>query len=63
MANSISWGKVYCHMVTNESWGVDIIWSANAVNHLSAPPCWRITADNAHYTADTTILTADLTHN
>jgi hypothetical protein len=64
MANNINWGKVYCEMLTNEGWGQDADYSANAVNDLSAPTCWdafRLTADTTLYRADTTFLTADQT--
>ena len=64
MANNINWGKVYCEMLTNNSWGADIRWSTNAVNDLSAPLCWdafKLTADLTIYTADTKLLTADQT--
>lgn len=60
MANSISWGKVYCNT-----------WFGNAVNTLysipsaSAPDCWAgtliLSADDTAYTADNTIYTADRT--
>ena len=66
MANNINWGKVYCEMLTNEGWGQDAAYSANAVNDLSAPTCWGgvflpFTSDTTLYRADTTILTADQT--
>jgi hypothetical protein len=66
MANNINWGKVYCEMLTDESWGQDYGWSANAVNDLSAPTCWGggflpLTADTTLYRADTNLLTADQT--
>jgi hypothetical protein len=64
MANNINWGKVYCDMATNDSWGADTYWSTNAVPDISAPECWdtfRLTADTTLFTADTNTLTADRT--
>lgn len=62
MANTINWGKVYCEMVTNKTWG-DEVYTTNAINDLSAPSCWTtftISADTTLYSADTTSLTADI---
>ena len=62
MANTINWGKVYCEMVTNSSWG-DEVHTTNAINDLSCPTCWTtftISADSTLYSADTTSLTADV---
>tara|TARA_Y100000114_G_C11743356_1_gene320243 strand:- start:615 stop:815 length:201 start_codon:yes stop_codon:yes gene_type:complete len=63
MANTVNWGKVYCNMVTNNSWGVDIAYTTNAINDLSTPTCWTtftISADSTEFTADTTTITADV---
>ncbi len=62
MANTINWGKVYCEMVTNSSWG-DEVHTTNAINDDSTPTCWTtftISADSTLYSADTTSLTADI---
>ena len=62
MANTINWGKVYCEMVTNSSWG-DEVYTTNAINDDSTPTCWTtftISADTTLYSADTTSLTADI---
>tara|TARA_R110000822_G_scaffold200288_1_gene337839 strand:- start:71 stop:238 length:168 start_codon:yes stop_codon:yes gene_type:complete len=53
-------------MLTNEGWGQDYGWSANAVNDLSAPTCWGtgflpLTADTTLYRADNSNITADQT--
>ncbi len=66
MANLINWGKTYCYILTNEAFGVDYEYSANAINDLSAPECWDggllpLTADSTAYSSDTNILTADMT--
>jgi hypothetical protein len=63
MANTVNWGKVYCNMVTNNSWGLDIAYTTQAINDLSTPTCWTtftISADTTDFTADTTSLTADV---
>jgi hypothetical protein len=63
MANTVNWGKVYCNMVTNNSWGVDIAYTTNAINDLSTPTCWTtftISADSTEFSADTTTITADV---
>ena len=64
MANNINWGKVYCDMATNDSWGADTYWSTNAVPDISAPTCWdtfALTADTDKFYAANKILTADRT--
>jgi hypothetical protein len=65
MANNINWGKVYCDMVSNSSWGADTTWSVNYVPDFSAPTCWtlvdQLSADTTAYRADSTIITADRT--
>ena len=64
MANNINWGKIYCDMATNDSWGADTYWSTNAINDIASPTCWdtfRLTADSTLFTADSTTLTADRT--
>ena len=73
MANQINWGKIYCEMETDDSWGADTLWSTNFVPDFSAPTCWSgvtpvtpFTADLVSYfggdlTADTTQFTADKT--
>ena len=64
MANNINWGKVYCEMETNDSWGQDTYWSTNSVPDISAPDCWLgfiIRASSTLFTSDTTTLTADKT--
>jgi len=72
MANQINWGKIYCEMITNESWGQNTQWSTFAVNDISAPTCWGtvpvtpFTADMVSYfggnlTADNAVFTADKT--
>lgn len=63
MANTVDWGKVYCNMVTNNSWGVDLGFTTNAVNDDSTPACWTvftISADSTDFTSDSTSLTADV---
>lgn len=64
MANTINFGKVYCEMFTNNSWGADVQYTTNAVNDIGAPTCWdvfAITADSINFTSDSTVLTADVT--
>ena len=64
MANNINWGKVYCDMATNDSWGSDTLWSTNYVPDFSAPTCWdtfRLSTDTTLFTTDTTNLTTDRT--
>tara|TARA_R100001510_G_C7619552_1_gene180790 strand:+ start:585 stop:800 length:216 start_codon:yes stop_codon:yes gene_type:complete len=69
MANSINWGKVYCDMVTNSSWGVDKAFSTEFIPDFSAPTCWgvfELTADLTQisgepFTADTTDFRASAT--
>ena len=63
MANTVNWGKVYCNMVTNNSWGVDIAYTTNAINDLSTPTCWTtftISADTTDFSADNIDITADV---
>lgn len=63
MANTVDWGKIYCNMVTNNSWGVDVAYTTQAINDLSTPTCWTtftISADTTDFTCDTTALTADV---
>jgi hypothetical protein len=64
MANAINWGKVYCEMETNSSWGADTLWSTEYIPDFSAPSCWTtysMTADSILFTADTTLYKADIT--
>lgn len=64
MANQINWGKIYCEMETDQSWGEDTLWSTNFVPDFSAPTCWTtfaLTADTTSFRADTTLYTADTT--
>lgn len=67
MANSIDWGKVYCEMETNSSWGADSDWSTESIPDISAPTCWGsavvsgFRADTTLYRADTTLYRADAT--
>lgn len=64
MANTVDWGKVYCNMVTNNSWGIDIAYTTQAINDLSTPTCWTtftISADTTDFKADNIDLTADVT--
>jgi hypothetical protein len=37
MANTISWGKIYCDMVTNGSWGNDA--NLKSIENDAAPSC------------------------
>jgi len=64
MSNGINWGKIYCEMEQDGSFGADTLWSTNAINDIASPTCWvtfAITADSTMYSADTTQLTADRT--
>ena len=69
MANSINWGKVYCNMVTDSSWGTDLAWSTRSILDSAAPTCWdtfaitadRTTISGVPFLADTTNYTADVT--
>jgi hypothetical protein len=64
MANNINWGNIYCEMEQDNAFGVDTLWSTNAINDIASPTCWTtfaITADSTLYRADTTQLTADRT--
>ena len=64
MSNIIDWGKIYCEMEQDGSFGTDTLWSTNAINDIASPTCWvtfAITADSTIYLADTTQLTADRT--
>ena len=69
MANNINWGKVYCEMITNVSFGSDTAYSTNAILDISAPSCWAtfpLTADLTQisgipFLADTTLYKADAT--
>jgi len=65
MANNINWGKVYCEMETNSSWGADEDWSTNYIPDFSAPTCWTLvdafTVDTTAYRTDTTLYTTDRT--
>jgi len=64
MSNNIDWGKIYCNMEQDGSFGADTLWSTNAINDIASPTCWvtfRISTDTTLYTADTTSLTADRT--
>ena len=68
MANSINWGKVYCDMETNSSWGADKAYTTESIPDFSAPTCWSggavavgFTADTTSYKADTILYKADAT--
>tara|TARA_R100001163_G_C5003192_1_gene151600 strand:- start:355 stop:570 length:216 start_codon:yes stop_codon:yes gene_type:complete len=69
MANSINWGKVYCSMITDSSFGSDTAYSTNFIPDISAPSCWAtfaLTADltqisGSPFLADTNKYTADAT--
>ena len=66
MANQINWGKIYCDMLTNESWGADSDYTVGtSIPDFSAPTCWTLvpafTADTTSFRADTTLYTADTT--
>ncbi|QDP48322.1 MAG: hypothetical protein Tp1111SUR761211_6 [Prokaryotic dsDNA virus sp.] len=69
MANNINWGKVYCEMVTNSTWGTDSAFTTEFIPDISAPSCWGtfpITADltqisGTPFLADTTLYRADAT--
>jgi len=68
MANSINWGKIYCSMDTNKSWG-DKAFTTEFIPDFSAPTCWdvfELTADlteisGTAFTADTIDYRADAT--
>jgi hypothetical protein len=71
MANQINWGKIYCDMQTNESFG-DEQWATFAIPDISAPECWSLipvtpfTTDMISYfggnlTCDTIEFKADIT--
>ena len=72
MANSINWGKVYCEMLDNSSWGQDTQYTTFYIPDFSAPTCWGtvpvtpFTADLVSYfggdiTVDTTQFRTDRT--
>lgn len=65
MANNINWGKVYCEMEVNSSWGADEDWSTNYIPDFSAPTCWTLvdafTVDTTAYRTDTTLYRTDRT--
>ena len=65
MANTINWGKVYCEMVTNSSFGSDTSYTTESIPDNSAPACWTLvpafTVDTTLYKADTTLYKADAT--
>ena len=72
MANSIDWGKIYCDMETNDTFGVDEQYTTYFIPDFSAPTCWGLvpvtpfTADMVSYfggniTVDTTQFKADKT--
>lgn len=54
MGNTIQWGKIYCDMLTNQSWGVDEQYTTFAILDPAAPECWSVSTD------PTTPFTADL---
>ncbi len=37
MANTINWGKIYCYMSTNDSWGD--VQNKRSIQNLAAPDC------------------------
>ena len=37
MANTINWGKIYCYMSTNDSWG-DVV-NKKTIQNVAAPDC------------------------
>ena len=37
MANTINWGKIYCYMSTNDSWG-DVV-NKRTIQNVAAPDC------------------------
>ena len=51
MANSINWGKVYCSMNTNSSFGVDKAFTTDFIPDFSAPACWGVFELTAALTA------------
>ena len=69
MANSINWGKIYCEMVDDGSFGTDVSWSTRSIYDPSAATCWdtfaitadRTTISGVAFLADTTNYTADVT--
>mgnify|MGYP003650422313 FL=1 len=72
MANSINWGKIYCDMEVNGSFGADEQWATFAIYDPGAPACWSsvpvtpFSADLISYfggnlTADTIEFKADKT--
>ena len=72
MANLINWGKIYCDMESDNSFGANEQWSTFAIPDISAPTCWAsvpvtpFTADMISYfggalTADTIQFKADIT--
>ena len=64
MANTITWGNVYCEMEQDGSFGTDTLWSTNAINDIASPTCWvtfRISADTDKFFAANKIITADRT--
>ena len=40
MANSINWGKIYCEMITNGGFGVDVASTTRSIYDPAAPTCW-----------------------
>jgi hypothetical protein len=65
MANNINWGKIYCEMVTNSSWGEDSDYTTEFIPDFSAPTCWTLvdafTVDTTTYRTDSTQYTTDQT--
>jgi hypothetical protein len=63
MANNINWGKIYCDMTDNLTWGLKSYTTFYSVPDYSAPTCYgdTLAADTNLYKADTTTFTADAT--
>ena len=64
MANSINWGKVYCIMKDDFTFGSSTLNTTQySIPDEAAPACWgfALLADTTLYTADTTLYTADAT--
>ena len=64
MANTINWGKVYCEMETNGSWGADQDYTTFFIPEVSSPSCFvtaGLRADTNLYKADSSTIKADAT--
>ena len=64
MANNINWGKIYCDMEQDNSFGADTLWSTNAINDIASATCWitfALRADSTLFQAANKLITADRT--